>query len=57
VAYLGFLLGPPAVGLTAAATTLPTALFAIAVLALVLAGFAPLTRRVRPATDPATPDA
>jgi Major Facilitator Superfamily len=51
VAYLGFLLGPPAVGLTAAATTLPTALFAIAVLALLLAGFAPLTARVRPATD------
>jgi fucose permease len=55
VAYLGFLLGPPAVGLTAAATTLPTALFAVAILALVLAGFSPLTGRVRSAVEPEMP--
>jgi len=51
VAYLGFLLGPPAVGLTAAATSLPTALLAIASLALVLAALAPLTSRVRSSSD------
>ena len=47
VAYLGFLLGPPAVGLMADVTSLPTALFAVALLAVVLAGLAPLTSRVR----------
>jgi MFS family permease len=48
VAYLGFLLGPPAVGLAASATTLPTALALVALLALLLAALAPLTGRIRP---------
>jgi MFS family permease len=51
VAYLGFLLGPPAVGLMAAATSLPTALLAVALLAVVLAALAPLTSRVRASPD------
>jgi MFS family permease len=51
VAYLGFLLGPPAVGLMAAATSLPTALLAIALLAVMLAALAPLTSRVRASSD------
>lgn len=55
VAYLGFLLGPPAVGLMAAATSLPTALLAIASLALILAALAPLTSRVRASADGSPP--
>jgi len=46
VAYVGFLVGPPAVGLVAAATALPTALLAVALLAVALAGLAPLTGRL-----------
>ena len=48
VAYLGFLLGPPAVGLAASATSLSTALALVALLALGLAALAPLTARIRP---------
>ncbi|HTE49569.1 MAG TPA: MFS transporter [Kofleriaceae bacterium] len=46
IAYLGFLLGPAVVGQVADATSLPTALAAIAGLALVLAALAPFTARV-----------
>ena len=59
VAYLGFLLGPPAVGLMAAATSLPIALVAVALLAVLLAALAPLTGRVHASpdasSDPASP--
>jgi hypothetical protein len=41
IAYLGFLVGPAAVGLLASATTLETSLAAVAGVALVLAILAP----------------
>jgi MFS family permease len=43
IAYLGFLVGPAAVGLLASATALETSLAAVAVVALVLAILAPLS--------------
>jgi MFS family permease len=46
IGYLGFLLGPFAVGQVAAATSLPGALSMVAGLAVVLAALAPLARRV-----------
>jgi MFS family permease len=47
VAYVGFLVGPAAVGLVSGATSLPTALASVAGLAFVLAALAPLTARIR----------
>ena len=52
--YLGFVLGPPLVGVLSAATTLPTALATLAGLALVIAVAGPLVLRAsapRPASD------
>jgi MFS family permease len=43
IAYLGFLVGPAAVGLLASATALETSLAAVAAVALVLAILAPLS--------------
>jgi MFS family permease len=48
VAYFGFLVGPALVGLIAARTALRSALLVVAVLALIVAAFAPLTARVVP---------
>jgi sugar phosphate permease len=45
LAYLGFVLGPAAVGLLAGAFTLPTALLAVAALAFGLCAASPLLRR------------
>ena len=47
IAYLGFLVGPAAVGLLASATTLPTSLAAVAGVALALAFLAPASTRGR----------
>ncbi|GAA2799413.1 MFS transporter [Kribbella solani] len=46
IAYLGFLLGPAAVGAAASLWTLPTALSAVAVLAVVVAALAPVAARI-----------
>ena len=53
VAYVGFLVGPAAVGLLAGATSLSTALASVAGLAFLLAALAPLTARIRLVTPPA----
>jgi MFS family permease len=55
VAYLGFLVGPAAVGLLASATSLAAALAGAAALALLLAALAPLTARVDRAAGPRRP--
>lgn len=48
IAYLGFVLGPAIIGLVAGASTLPTALFAVAVIAAGLALASPLLTRLAP---------
>jgi len=54
VAYVGFLVGPAAVGLAASLTSLPTALAGVAAVAVLLAVLAPTAswstrrRRVHP---------
>ena len=45
IAYLGFLIGPAAVGLLASATTLETSLAAVAAASLALAALAGLATR------------
>ena len=47
VAYLGFLLGPPAVGAASSAWSLPVALGSVAVLAVVVALLAPIAGRLK----------
>ncbi|MGW6198018.1 MFS transporter [Kribbella sp. NPDC055110] len=52
IAYLGFLIGPVAVGAVSSAWSLPVALGAVAVIAVVVAGLAPVADRVaRPRTS------
>ncbi len=46
IAYLGFLVGPAAVGAVSSAWSLPIALGAVAVLAVIVAALAPLAARV-----------
>ncbi|PZS40940.1 MAG: MFS transporter [Pseudonocardiales bacterium] len=46
IAYLGFILGPAAVGLVAGASTLPTALIGVAAVALVLTIASPLLTKL-----------
>jgi hypothetical protein len=52
LAYLGFVLGPAAVGLVAGAFTLPTALLAVAALALGLGVLSPVLSRYAPRRSP-----
>ena len=47
IAYLGFLLGPPAVGAASSAWSLPVALGSVAVLAVVVALLAPIAGRLK----------
>jgi MFS family permease len=46
IAYVGFLIGPAAVGAVSSAWSLPVALGAVAVIAVVVAGLAPVADRV-----------
>jgi MFS family permease len=46
IAYVGFLIGPAAVGAVSSAWSLPVALGAVAVLAVVVAGLAPVAGRI-----------
>ncbi|WP_410789546.1 MFS transporter [Kribbella sp. C-35] len=46
IAYVGFLIGPAAVGAVSSAWSLPVALGAVAVIAVVVAGLAPVAGRV-----------
>jgi len=50
LAYLGFVLGPAAVGLVAGATTLPTALLGVAIVAAVLLVSSPVLVKIRPSS-------
>ncbi|TDO58194.1 MFS transporter [Kribbella sp. VKM Ac-2571] len=46
IAYIGFLIGPAAVGAVSSVWSLPVALGAVAVIAVVVAGLAPVADRV-----------
>lgn len=51
--YIGFVAGPPLVGLVSSLSTLPTALALLAVLAVAIAVVGPLTLRSAPEREPA----
>ncbi len=56
IAYLGFLVGPAAVGLASSLTSLPTALIGVAVVAALLAVLAPTARWAASSPERSTPD-
>jgi MFS family permease len=56
VAYLGFLVGPAAVGLASSLTSLPTALAGVAAVAVLLAVLAPAARRAASSPESSASD-